>query len=303
MEISMALQLQQVAAALDTIAECLSLAGTAFDRSFQGDPYGEWNAEWHLQIAYTQLLTLVEAQELPQLRADIARDLEAAHAEGLLTVDCEPDGVPDIRWAGPPRRYVEALRATYVHEPSRTVTKDVESILRAATYPLSDPYLFDSPPPDEPTVHRRLEGILRCVFPDLIHEPHLTKPIKHFKPDTGLPSISTLIEYKYLSSPAQVSAIADEVLADTRGYSSRDWTSFIYVIYETARIRPESEWRQLLRACDIDSSTTIVVLSGEGVYDQSRWPRPTKKGSTAPGRGNGRRGSKRSPNTVGRADG
>lgn len=298
----MALQLQQVAAALDTIAERLSLAGTAFDWSHQ-DPYGEWNAEWHLQIAYTQLLTLAETQELPQLRADIARDLEAARTEGLLTTDCWPDGVPDLKWAGPPRRYVEALQGIFVNEPSRTVTKDIESILREATHSLSDPYLFGSPPPDESTVHRRLEGILRCVFPGLLHKPRLTKPIKHFEPDTGIPSIKTLIEYKYLSSPTQVASIADEVLADTRGYNSKDWTSFIYVIYETARIKPESEWRQLLRACDIDSSTTIVVLSGEGVRDRSGRSRPTKQRSSAAARSNGRRGSKRSPNTVGRADG
>lgn len=277
----MALHPQQVAAALDAIAERIGLADTAFERSLQGDPYGDGNAEWHLQIAYTQLLTLVEAQELPQLRADIACDLGAARADGLLTAECDPDGLPNLKWAGPPRRYVAALQGTFVNEPTRMITKDVESILRAATYPLNDPDLFDALPPDEAAVHRRLEGILRCVFPDLLHKPRLTKPIKHFEPDTGIPSIHTLIEYKYLSSRRQAASIADELLADTRGYSSKEWTSFIYVIYETARIKPESEWRQLLRACDIDSRTTVVVLSGESAQGRSR---------------------KRPPNKVGRAD-
>lgn len=269
----MALDPQQVAAALDAAAEQVGWAEEAFARSLQGDPYGDGNADWHLQVAYAQLLTLAEAQGLLQLRADIARDLEAAGAEGLLTAESDPDGEPHLKWAGPPRRYVAALQGTYVNEPSRMVTKDVESILRAATYPLNDPGLFGAPPPDEATVHRRLEGILRCVFPVLLHKPRLTKPIKHFEPDTGIPAIQTLIEYKYLSSPAQVPTIAEEILADTRGYSSREWTSFIYVIYETVRIKPEVEWRQLLRECDIDSRTTVVVLSGEGI----RRPRDSKR--------------------------
>lgn len=239
----MVLHPQQVAAALDSVTERLGLADTAFDRSLQGDPYGEGNAEWQLQIAYAQLLTLAEALGLPELRADIARDFEAAGAEGLLASECTPDSEPVLKWADPPRRYVAAIQGTYANEPSRTVTKDVESILRAATYPLSDPDLFDAPPADEATVHRRLEGILRCVFPDLLHKPRLTKPIKHFEPDTGIPSIHTLIEYKYLASSSQAARIADELLADTRGYTSKDWSSFIYVIYEAARIRPENEWR------------------------------------------------------------
>jgi hypothetical protein len=215
---------------------------------------------------------------LPQLRADIAADYKAACADGLLESESDPDGEPYLKWIGPPHQYLAALRAILVSEPSRMVTKDIESILRATNYPLNDPGLFGKPPEDEATLHKRIEGILRCVFPDLLHKPRLTKPIKHFEPDTGIPSIQTLIEYKYLSSRDQAAPMADQVLADTRGYTSRDWTSFIYVIYETARIKPEAEWRQLLRACDIDSRTTVVVLSGEG----SRKRRTTKRPPGSP---------------------
>lgn len=258
------LQPQQLTAALDTLTERVSLADIAFDRSRQGDPYGEENAEWHLQVGYTQLLVLLEGQELFRLRAEFVRDFSAARSEGLLRAETDQDGEPHLKWGELLRRYAIALKETYVSEPSRTVTKDLESIIRATTYPLNDPDLFNAPPQDEPTLHKRIEGILRCIFTDLLSKPRLTKPIKHFEPDTGIPSIKTLIEYKYLSSPAQIGSIADEVLADTRGYNAREWTSFVYVIYETARIRPESEWRQLLRECGIDPRTTVVVLSGEG---------------------------------------
>jgi len=105
---------------------------------------------------------------------------------------------------------------------------------------------------------------LRCVFPNLKHKPQLTKPIKNFEPDTGLPSIRTLIEYKFISNKLQAKTAAEEVLADTRGYISREWETFIYVIYETRRIKPESEWKQLLKECNVQN-TEIIVLSGEPV--------------------------------------
>jgi hypothetical protein len=56
---------------------------------------------------------------------------------------------------------------------------------------------------------------------------------------------------------------ADELLADTRAYTSSDWKSFLYVIYETKRFKPEAEWRQLMRDCRIDGSTSVVVMTGE----------------------------------------
>jgi hypothetical protein len=70
-----------------------------------------------------------------------------------------------------------------------------------------------------------------------------------------------------LSSGENVGSIADQVLADTRGYASKDWRHFIYVIYETNRFRPEKDWIQLLRQSGVTENTMIIVLSGE----------PTKK--------------------------
>ena len=72
-----------------------------------------------------------------------------------------------------------------------------------------------------------------------------------------------MIEYKFLSRKEDIAAIADQVLADTRGYSSKEWARFLYVIYETNRFRTESEWNQLMRDSEVPSNTTVVVLSGE----------------------------------------
>lgn len=257
----MVLSIQQISGALDSVASNLGKAEEALDRMIEGDDWA--SPDWYLELAYSQLLILAEALELPLLRRNVATDLKAAKGEGLDKSGITPDGDPYLKWAIPARRYVRAVQSIFAAEPSRTVTKDLESILRSATYSITDRRIFGAPPQNEAEVHLRLEAVLRCVFPDLKHKPSVSKPVKNFEPDTGIPSIQTLIEYKFLARSDAVGQMVDELLADTRGYRSPEWTSFVYVIYETARFRAEHEWRQLLRECGLDARTTVVVLSGE----------------------------------------
>jgi hypothetical protein len=120
---------------------------------------------------------------------------------------------------------------------------------------MTDKACFQNPPANETEVHVRVEAVLRCVFPDLQHKPPIAKQSKNLQPDTGLPSIGTLIEYRFMAEQGDEKRIADEVLADTRGYFSPEWKNYICATYETKRIKPESQWRQLLRDSDIKSST------------------------------------------------
>lgn len=255
----------QVAAALDGVSADLGKASTAFDRyRMQHDRFGEGNAEWFLEKAFLTLMTLAEALQLPLLRTEIAGVFSDARAEGLVNVVHDPDGEEYQKWSEPAGLFVEALKTSLVTESSRTVTKDLESILRAAAYSITKRKggAFRTNPKNEKDVHVRLEAILKCMFEDLRHKPTLAKPIKNFIPDTGIPSIQTLIEYKFLKESEQVGKVADEILADTRGYNSPEWKSFIYVIYETSRFRPEYEWHQLLRSSGVLESTSLVVISG-----------------------------------------
>lgn len=133
----------------------------------------------------------------------------------------------------------------------------------ATQYSITDTKCFQSAPSREEEVHVRVEAVLRCVFSDVRTKPPIAKPIKNFVPDTGIPSLSTLIEYKFISTNEEAKRVAEEVLADTRGYVSRDWNKFIYVMYETRRIRSEREWNDLLKSCGAAENTKAMVISGE----------------------------------------
>jgi hypothetical protein len=81
-----------------------------------------------------------------------------------------------------------------------------------------------------------------------------------------------------------VKRVVDEVLADTRGYSSKEWERFLFVIYETVRLKPEVQWRAMLRENNIPASTDVIVISGESARTKStRGSLGKRKRTLAPG--------------------
>ena len=220
----------RLTAALDTISQNLFHANSYAEAAELGkDDGADESAEWLIRLAFTQLLVVAEAAALPLLRADIASALQEASVS-ILEMRTDPGGDRYSVAVSTARRFVRALEETLAMDVNHTITKDVESILREATYFINDPAVFPAPPANEDEVHRRVEAVLRTIFSDISHKPRLPKAIKNFEPDTALPSVRTLIEFKYIATKAQLSTIADEILADTRGYESPDWTSVIFAI-------------------------------------------------------------------------
>lgn len=222
-------------------------------------------AELYMENAFIKTLILFETIGLTRAHDRLNELFNKALEEGMLK---DKMGIEDsyLVWADKLSNYLDGIATTYnINISKRVVSGDIFSIIRNCEYIITDNKLFETVPLSENDVHIRIEGVLKGFFPDLKHKPTLTKPIKNFEPDTGLRSIKTLIEYKYISTDQNAKIIADQILADTRGYYSKDWEQFLYVIYETHRIKPENEWRDLMRECGIDQNTNVIVLSGTPV--------------------------------------
>jgi hypothetical protein len=255
-------QMNDPAEILASIRESLSEADLAFQR--YGDP--EWpgqDPEWPIQTAFLKTRIFLEAAGLSEALKAIQEIEHQASANWLATVADPNDGEMYLSWGLKLRQFLRAIEPTLGRPEAGVVTKEVIQILRATQYSITDRDCFPDPPADENDVHVRIEAVLRCIFPDLLHKPPIQKQIKNFQPDTGLPSIYTLIEYKFIGDEKQAKQIADEILADTRGYVSTEWQQFIYVIYETKRIKSEKQWRQLLRESGVGLNTEVIVISGE----------------------------------------
>jgi hypothetical protein len=226
----------------------------------------DWDKpSWNIEACFIQLLTVLEALGMPELRNNVYAEYTEIKASslGFSEKAPTPEDQPYSAILSRIRRYILALKALLPSNKHTTVTKDLLDIIRNVHYVITDKAVFPDVPQNEKDVHLRIEAILKCVFPDLKHKPSLSKQIKNFEPDTGIPSLETLIEYKFLSRKEDIGAIADQLLADTRGYTSKDWERFLYVIYETNRFRTESDWNQLMRDSGVPMNTTVVVLSGE----------------------------------------
>ena len=222
----------------------------------------EQYVRFYFERAFLELEFLLEQLNAPVTLKTVLTDHEAAKSD-FMKSEMAPYGEPISYWALRLRQYVRTVETTMGSSSPSQITKDIIEILRATAYSITDRSCFAAPPTNEGEVHARVEAVLRCLFTDLRHKPPIGKPIKNFEPDTGLPSVRTLIEYKFVSRDEEVKRVADEVLADTRGYVSKEWEQFVYVIYETRRLKPEGQWNELMRASGVGAETQVVVLSGE----------------------------------------
>jgi REase_DpnII-MboI len=265
-----------IAESIKSIYSLLSKAENYFMQSEYRDPsvFNEDGllAEYYMEKAFISVLVFLEVNSLNNTYKEVNRLFIEAKKNGLLQVE---RGIEDyyLAWGDKLRYYLDAIAISFnVDSGEKLVSNDILKILRATQYYITDGKLFGKPPKTEQEVHERIEGVLRCYFPNVKTKPSLTKPIKNFEPDTGLPSIRTLIEYKYVENKSKAKIIADQILADTRGYISRNWDNFVYVIYEASRIKPESEWKQLIKECGVDN-TEVVVICGEPKGKEKKKPK------------------------------
>ena len=248
---------------VESIGRSIGRAQSSFDNSMLRNESADDRVQHHLELAFLKLRLFLEAAKLPEILNSV-KQLEVLAKEDYSKVDVSPEsGEPYLIWGYKLRHHLIAIECVFGEPKAGIVTKDIVEILKAAQYSITDPNCFECPPKNERDIHVRIEAVLRCIFPDLIHKPKITKQIKHFEPDTGIPSIRTLIEYKFVTSNDDARRTCEEVLADTRGYISKEWDSCIYVIYETKRIKSEKQWTQLLRTSEVGTNTNIIVIHGE----------------------------------------
>lgn len=216
-----------------------------------------------IERAFTTLLLLSETLGLDNFRILIQKEYDNAkkQKDGLGSTCEDPDGDIQLIVYHDIRKLLKAFKSVYGLEDKNLTLVNITDILKACVYSFKQ--YGENAPASETELHESIENILRCVYPDLKHKPSITKPIKNFEPDTGIPSIKTLIEYKYITNNIDVKRVSEEILADTRGYISRDWDNFIYAIYETKRFKSEKQWNQHLIECGNPKNSQVIVLCGE----------------------------------------
>lgn len=74
------------------------------------------------------------------------------------------------------------------------------------------------------------EGLLLPLYPDLNPNPSLTLPESYRMPDSAIPSLNILLEYKFITKKADVRKVIDEMQADIRNYAQEPWKHLLFVV-------------------------------------------------------------------------
>ncbi len=242
------------------------------------DEYEEYMAKKMLYMSWRQVLALLESNGLLVL-LDEAKKEYASFKKAPLDSAMGPEE-PYLIWPSKVREYLEVLRSLYI-EPSKVDTEEYRSlrnILSNCEVFITDRQIFPWFPCKEDDVHDRIEAMLKCHFPELKRKPVLTKPIKNFIPDTGIKSLKTLIEYKYIDNKEYGKEVYDTILTDVSGYQCSDYESIIFVIYETERYFPESDWKAAIKGLKAKMRLEVILLKGTPPQNEDR---ETKKDNEA----------------------
>ena len=253
-----------------TLGDCYS-AWEQIDKPIKmGEPF--WAdpkaaAESLLEKAFLACIAFLEVTGTTTLLELAKADYQEAKRTGYLKATAlEDDPCAEyLVWGERIRLYADAASTGCGVVEHGGVDPSLLAILRNSEYVINDRDLYGNPPREEREVHQRVEAILKAVYRDWLHKPRLAKAVNGFEPDTGIPSLKTLVEYKYIKAAEDVARVAEQILADTRGFASRDWDKVVFVIYESGRFRSEDQWNQLLASCEVAGNANVVVIHGEAV--------------------------------------
>jgi len=217
----------------------------------------------NLLSAWRCILTLLEIGGHHFLFEEAKKDLDECRKSPLkYAMGLEE---PYLVWVGEAREYLGYIQAIHAPSDPKSISQQQASLLpllrRCEKYVVS-PKLFAWPPCDEPDIHVRIEELLSCYYSDLRSKPRISKPVKHFEPDTVLPFIKSVVEYKFVNSAEDAKRILDEILADIGGYQSTDNRLIVFAIYETDRFVREEEWQAAIRASKPSNPFEVIVLKG-----------------------------------------
>ncbi|CAM4181166.1 hypothetical protein [Zobellia nedashkovskayae] len=120
-------------------------------------------------------------------------------------------------------------------------------------------------PYNENIVRNAAYNVLVHVFPDTVKEESISKVTKTYKPDIGIRSLKTAIEYKFVDSAEEAKKAIGGIFEDIGGYGgSEDWKTFYAVLYMTDNFLTQEQIDSELRIANAPDSWKLIPLFGKG---------------------------------------
>ena len=227
------------------------------------DGFGEQVAEAHLIIAWDLMMTLLEKCDLKFLCQRASEEYGSFKKNPSHSLMGPEE--PYLVWSWKIQEYADVAQIATIGDSEVKAGKHVGSLIKVlenCEKHIQDRRIFAWVPCSEDDVHGRIESVLECLYDGVLRKPPIAKPIKNFEPDTAVPSVKTLIEYKYITSDGDAKRVVDEILADIGGYQGEDYDTFVFVIYETQRFRRLTDWKDMVKRSNPPNQVEVILLKG-----------------------------------------
>jgi hypothetical protein len=144
----------------------------------------------------------------------------------------------------------------------------LEQILRGTPKMLTDRNIE---PSNETEVKKEVYNTLIHVFPSTVKEIPIPKISKVYKPDIGIKSLKTAIEYKFVDSEQEIKTAIGGIFEDTKGYEgSNDWTNFYAVIYMTDNFMTQPQIEAEFKLSKIPHHWKPILVYGKGKRNKKK---------------------------------
>jgi len=142
----------------------------------------------------------------------------------------------------------------------------LEQILRGTPKMIMDRNII---PKNEKEVRKEIYNSMIHVFPDTVREIPIAKVSKTYKPDIGVKSLKSAIEYKFVDSETEAKTSIGGIFEDIHGYEgSEDWKVFYAVIYMTDNYLTTDQILAEFKMSNVPHNWKPVIVFGKGERKQ-----------------------------------
>lgn len=132
-------------------------------------------------------------------------------------------------------------------------------------------------PENETDVKKCIHDLLIHIFPDTVREIPIVKITKTYKPDLGIKSLGTAVEYKYADTEQEVKTAIGGFYADMHGYTGdKNWEYFYAVMYMTQPFFTEQQIQAEFSIAEVKSNWRLILVHGNGTRKTKSKPSSTQ---------------------------
>ncbi len=247
----------------------INLESSGMSGDSEGADYYQDLLKYQLEELVTGISFILELLGLQSLLAEFKQEIKIYRDENkgklhILTSDNFGDlTCPAI---GIINKYLKAIYLTVdISDDKESIEKQRSNLERILISTPKIIYDRDIKPENEADVRKAVYDILIHLFPDTVREVPITKVSKTYKPDIGIKSIKTAVEYKFADSKEEVKKCIGGIYEDIKGYAgSEDWKFFYAVIYMTEAFFTQAQINAEFEISKVDNNWKPILVIGRG---------------------------------------